>query len=83
MRRIRKNRDVRVLAEVDSEIMKHNLSPAHIRDLCRDEVLRVCMAKYEENIGSNRLEGHGWNKAHVLSHMERFLRQLMDRQNDI
>jgi hypothetical protein len=83
LRRVKKNRDVQVMSEVDSEIMREKLSPSFLRNACRDEVLRICKAKYDENIGSNRLEGHGWNKAHVISHMERFLRQLMDRQKDV
>jgi hypothetical protein len=83
LRRVRKNRDVQVMGEVDSEIMRQKLAPASIRDACRDEVIRISKAKYDDNIGSNRLGGHGWNKAHIVSHMERFLRQMLDRQNDV
>jgi len=40
---------------------------------CCSELLTILNKRYDDPIGSNRLNGHGWTTAHVNDHMKRFL----------
>jgi hypothetical protein len=48
-------------------------SPLEISKRCCAELKLVLAKRYEEPIGSNRLDGYGWTRAHIEDHMKRFL----------
>jgi len=46
------------------------------RDCCT-ELQTILNKRYDDPIGSNRLNGMGWTSAHVNDHMKRFLQSKM------
>ena len=46
------------------------------RDCC-SELQTILNKRYDDPIGSNRLNGFGWTSAHVNDHMKRFLHSKM------
>ena len=59
------------------------LLPENIDNKIAIELARVSQLRYEENIGSNRLEGFGWSSAHIKDHMKRFLQGLIKESSAV
>jgi uncharacterized protein (DUF1810 family) len=55
------------------KLYSHGHSPTEISKRCCNELKLVLIKRYEEPIGSNRLDGYGWTRAHIEDHMKRYL----------
>jgi hypothetical protein len=88
LRRLQSSHDDPTIVErVSSALTAAKLTPESIKEACRSELVRIVTKTYEPDEpthhGSHRLNGFGWSKSHVNDHMDRFLKNLLDRQSDI
>lgn len=86
-RRLQNKKGAEGVEEYNVELVRARLTFKDITQACWTELKRIAVIKYEENtqlsVSSNRLEGHGWSTLHIKNHMDRFLKDLLEQQNDI
>jgi hypothetical protein len=69
------------------ELVTSRLTPKDIAQACWTELKRVSLLKYDDDtclsVSSNRLDGVGWSSQHIKNHMDRFLKERMEQQNEL
>jgi hypothetical protein len=70
--------------EAFQSLEEESLDCSGIDMACCEELKQILVKTYEEPIASsNRLQKHGWSKAHIQDHMRRFLSDKIRRAGDI
>jgi hypothetical protein len=70
--------------EAFEALIEESLDVKSIDEACCEELKQILLKTYEEPIASsNRLQKHGWSKAHIQDHMRRFLSDKIRRAGDI
>lgn len=84
MRRLSTTKNATVVMQLTQELHAADCLPENVRDKCWDELSRVCLKKYSTSMASStRFEGFGWSSAHIDDHMQRFLKEIMERRAQI
>ena len=78
-------KNAETLMQLTQELHAADCMPDAVRDHCWDELQRIAVKKYKNAIEatSSRLGGFGWSSAHVKDHMNRFLKERMERRAQI
>jgi hypothetical protein len=65
--------------EIQERLVKDKLTGKDVLKDVTDELVRICKIEYEQvEPGSDRLNGYGWSRTKISSHMKRHLQSKLD-----